>query len=458
MTENKRESLNAEENIGMESTGEELVPNISSADSELKDEIFDSLMQALYPPMLLMLEENADGEPEMIKDDRPIDIVYILQTEGNDKGFIGNTWLFPGVWTRILEESYSNMRVCILEQRKDGVYGNGVKNNILWHDDMEELQNYLPQIEYKYIPDVVSRGGAHALILSETMGFREESAKFVVEIPAGVMEMSPSNFANYMLTMFHYGINYSEVHDCDKAYAGYTYFMEKQINLTGGKLFSLETSTSGMIDDFPDHVRECMSRRAVPQTKFGAIVATGYETITLLKPLSIWGESDTDNDGLTDWEEVNTDLLLWRTDGSIQLPTLEFCIENFCEDSYVVSGLNRFKEEILTGASGVPTNTYDEFIASRLKSIRILPIHSNPVAEDSDGDLVSDFEEWSIGTKRLVEDTDCDGLSDGFELARWMDPFTADGDGDGRNDKQEYLAGTDPYCYNKEWATMYGIL
>ncbi len=388
MPESKMVSLNEEENTSVKSTGEEPVQNIFLGDSEFKEETLDSLMQVLYPPMLLTLEEDAGGETEMIKDDRPIDIVYILQTEGNDEGFIGITWIFPSIWTEYLERSYSNMRVCILEQRKDGVYGNGIKNNILWHDDMEELQGYLQQIKYRYIPDVVSRGDAHVMILGETMGFREESAKFVVEIPAGVMEISPLRFERLMKYMSNCGINYSEVHDCARAYGGATNFMEKQINLTGGKLFSIEESPSSTAEDIPEHVRECMSNHAVPQKEFGAIVATGYRRIYLKEALSCTSGTDTDYDGLTDWEEVYTEMLHWDAKGNVILPTLLECIENAFEKSYVVEGLERFKEDRTSG--GVPSNIYDEYMNHILKNTYILPIHSDPVRMDGDNDGYED--------------------------------------------------------------------
>ena len=76
---------------------------------------------------------------------------------------------------------------------------------------------------------------------------------------------------------------------------------------------------------------------------------------------------------------------------------------------------------------------------------------SEPKLADSDGDGISDEEEFNIGTNPMAVDTDGDGLSDGLELELGFDPFEADADGDGRLDLQEYLEGTDPFCYNKEW-------
>ena len=81
---------------------------------------------------------------------------------------------------------------------------------------------------------------------------------------------------------------------------------------------------------------------------------------------------------------------------------------------------------------------------------------------DTDGDGITDFEEFTIGTNPLNWDTDGDGLSDGYELTYNMDPLSASGehgcdmntDGDfmafvdvADNNSREELANLLPYKY-----------
>ena len=54
---------------------------------------------------------------------------------------------------------------------------------------------------------------------------------------------------------------------------------------------------------------------------YDIFVPTKWKTITLDGELNAVNLIDTDSDSLTDWEEVNTDLLLWHDDGSFELPT-----------------------------------------------------------------------------------------------------------------------------------------
>lgn len=115
---------------------------------------------------------------------------------------------------------------------------------------------------------------------------------------------------------------------------------------------------------------------------------------------------DTDGDGLSDGAEVNT----WNTD-----PTLVDSDADGLDDS----------DEV---------NVYG----------------TNPLTVDTDGDSLSDAEEvQTFGTNPVSMDTDGDGLDDGWEIEFGFDPLTgseagSDTDGDGLTNLDEYSAGTNP--------------
>jgi len=69
---------------------------------------------------------------------------------------------------------------------------------------------------------------------------------------------------------------------------------------------------------------------------------------------------------------------------------------------------------------------------------------SNPFSSDSDMDGSSDYDEAANGTDPRDGDSDDDGLSDGYEFTAGTDPNNGDSDGDGATDGQETRAGSDP--------------
>jgi|GEM_PF-2501692 len=69
-------------------------------------------------------------------------------------------------------------------------------------------------------------------------------------------------------------------------------------------------------------------------------------------------------------------------------------------------------------------------------------------ADDPDGDGLTNFQEFQLGTDPLNADTDGDGMPDGWEIAHGLNPLVndanLDADGDGLTNLEEYRLGTDP--------------
>ncbi len=57
---------------------------------------------------------------------------------------------------------------------------------------------------------------------------------------------------------------------------------------------------------------------------------------------------------------VYTELIKWDSNGNIILPSLQECIENACEKSYIIDGLSRFKADNTPG--GMPSEIYEMFM------------------------------------------------------------------------------------------------
>jgi hypothetical protein len=67
-----------------------------------------------------------------------------------------------------------------------------------------------------------------------------------------------------------------------------------------------------------------------------------------------------------------------------------------------------------------------------------------PLPTDTDGDGLSDQDEWRHGTNARLEDSDFDGLSDDVELRLGTEPLQWDSDFDGHGDGTEIALRTDP--------------
>lgn len=110
-------------------------------------------------------------------------------------------------------------------------------------------------------------------------------------------------------------------------------------------------------------------------------------------------DPDTDNDGLTDWDEIN-----WL-------------------------GYNPLAKD--TNGNGV-----------------------NDGDEDADNDGLTNILEGNYGTNMIVSDTDHDGLTDSEEVMTYnTDPLNPDTDGDGVNDGVEVAIGSDPLTAETSFET-----
>ena len=116
-----------------------------------------------------------------------------------------------------------------------------------------------------------------------------------------------------------------------------------------------------------------------PQSEFDAILATGYERITLDSILYPNGanptgvDSDTDKDGLTDWDEVYNELLVLNENGHYSLPTVSDC-------KSLLKSVPFYVESAFANSRTI----------SKYGSSEVLPIRSNPISADTDNDGYDD--------------------------------------------------------------------
>lgn len=144
-------------------------------------------------------------------------------------------------------------------------------------------------------------------------------------------------------------------------------------------------------------------------------------------------DPDTDDDGLSDAEEVlgfRTDPLVADSDGDHLLDA----------------------EEIAIGTDPMSADSDGDGMPDGWEALNGLDPLANDATGDIDGDGLSNLRELALGTSPASVDTDGDGLLDGWEVANSLDPLSdagdngasADMDGDGLTNLQEQSCGGNP--------------
>lgn len=133
--------------------------------------------------------------------------------------------------------------------------------------------------------------------------------------------------------------------------------------------------------------------------QYMAFTPTGWKWIKLKDKLSAKNEVDTDGDGLTDWEEVKSELLKTDENKNVILPTFGEILEQLGrEHSMVKNAIKLF----IDNNSDIAIDKYDKILSQRM-----LLLNSDPTKEDSDDDgLLDGKRQLYNGRVMLPKDTD----------------------------------------------------
>ena len=186
------------------------------------------------------------------------------------------------------------------------------------------------------------------------------------------------------------------------------------VTLTGFQS-EITDKTNGLILDYNErflgkiykHIfNEDYVKQEIPQYEYGAefeaILACGLQKVVLKSELypnreNPSGEdTDTDMDGLSDWDEVNfahwaeLGLITYDEKHNAILPTIKQCME-FVEKPYIYNGLDRFKYQYYNGElENLPSADVDDMYEDKLCNTRIMPVSTDPTDKDTDGDSYVD--------------------------------------------------------------------
>ena len=170
----------------------------------------------------------------------------------------------------------------------------------------------------------------------------------------------------------------------------------------------LKKKTSHITPGADDEPSDNEPENTKPSNKY--IISSNLTTVTLDAPLTKNSTVDTDNDGLTDVEELiqSDKLIKWDTDGNIILPTLSE-VFRYCglyADQY-----------------SLPNDIMDYDLYRDYLSCKVLPVKSNPIHKYSDADDYDDYDELinhksnPLKYNELISYSDVEFISDSDRFA-----------------------------------------
>ncbi len=169
---------------------------------------------------------------------------------------------------------------------------------------------------------------------------------------------------------------------------------------------------------------------------YSNVTGGGYDSIMFMIP----DMGDSDNDGVTDYDEIIIGIDQFDNDTDNDL------MPDGWEVTYSLNPSNA-------------SDASEDRDSDGLTNIQEFQLGTDPSAIDSDGDGVSDGDEVnSLGTNPRDTDTEDDGMPDGWEVFFYLDPLANDSaqdpDLDALGNLDEYLAGTSPRDNDSDDDTM----
>ncbi len=364
----------------------------------------------------LVAEEIFADEPMLFTakkavDKTPLDVVFLLQTSGQlENTFLSQkTMIYELMVDLTAEYGRGNVRFAVITYNLSGAEFLPSTEGDIWFTTAYGLRQALNDLTYEYTSSYTDRGNAFQKLQDE-VPFKENASKFIFQVMNGSTVVGNSYF-DQINTCAKLEINYSEIGPKGYYYtnASYAQQVADAISSTNGISVTFGSETQYKV------FMHIYNNAVPPQLEFDAIVPTGWKHIVLDGILDPDNGVNSDTDELTDWEEIDTDRISWTTDGEVILPTIQECID-FVEKPYAEEGLERYK---LVKGEHIPLINVEAYIDYVLNSTYILPIHSDPTEEDSDGDGWEDYDD----SEPLMANTNLDEeMSEALmdELNDWL--------------------------------------
>lgn len=323
-------------------------------------------------PSILSASEDSGSIWTPTYANAPIDLIFILQSAGtSSSNFDVEKQLIIDFSSSVIK-NYSNVKITVIEFKKD-------KANLLtdalgrkYFTNIPFLFAELNNIEYNYENDYCDRGQAFKILLND-ISLDYENDIYIYELINGA-NISHNSYDNEDVInkvknkeirayseIFYSGWHYNDPSFHKKISSAIEANKDLFITLNSDTLFSMKTHFS--------------TKLSPARPVYEILLPTCWKKVILKGELNSTNKINSDEDSLTDWEEVDVDKLIKLSDGNYTLPHVSV--------NELVGILNRFDSDDYL------------FIAENKAPVYYLPILSDPTKNDSDGDGILDPDEYT---------------------------------------------------------------
>ena len=307
------------------------------------------------------------------RNDVPLDVVFMLQTAGKDRNLFEQELDLATEASEQIFFTYPNARIYVIQYTDATAYilSNG---NRQFFSNVSALQRAIQSITF--MESYWQRGFRYALGLLTNLPLRKNVNSFIYNLQSE--------------EKFFYG-GYNETNICASNLGIYSQFMPNDLyqNTTKSSAEQVKTAilnNNGINGVFSDTAaQEIMNHIAanlnytLERTEYDTFDTSNLSEVTLKAKLVANSSVDSDGDGVSDWDEVNTKYLIFNGGGTFRIPTLGEVA------AYAKNGK-------ILGSSG--NNSFGKIaLLKELKKHGITVWKSDPTIVDSDGDGIGDVQD-----------------------------------------------------------------
>ena len=342
--------------------------------------------------MLMSSRSGATVNLNPVSKNNPIDLVFFLQTTGGNNYDISTT-AFEKEKETIKDLSYyvlnkyDDVNIQIIKYdavSAEQIYSTTDSSKLSDYDDISDI---LDNIDYDFSYSGYSNRETVSFYINNRLTLRDNSDRFIYHLI--------NSTTNGSLYSDFIAIDYAENNKATYSHIlpteQYFQFYEEMNNAviaTGGlELVTSSYDIQQIYDNFDNNL-------SAVKPSYEILIPTKWKKITLAGELSSSNGIDTDEDTLSDWNEVDVKHLILNSDGNYNLPTFNI--------ADLVTYVKRFKGEEYS------------FLHNDLNERVYLPIISDPTMQDSDMDGLLDDKDreplvkydYSVFSKRNVDRLD----------------------------------------------------
>ncbi len=317
-------------------------------------------------PSFILKSSNVLRASANTKTDYLIDAIFVVQAAGLSKTYYQRQLRVIDETAEKLFNYCNKVRVAVIGYKCKSTF-----TTVEWCGSQDSFHAKIEALRDDYTSEsqLCDRGAAFKAII-EHGNLRPNANKFVMHFVNG--NTTANKLIDHITLCKDNAVNVSEFVPYGFHYVSSEFEkrVKDAIKSTNGIYRDVENVTASICFN---HIKDNL---VAPETRYKALVPNNWTIIELKSPLVPGGNTDTDGDTLSDWDEVNHDLLKWDATGHVQQMSVEEFIKEVTELS-------------LDNSTGQFAN-----VDMWAKSLTCIPLISDPTNLDGDGDGIEDKDEF----------------------------------------------------------------